>query len=351
VTEIELDGSEGEGGGQILRTALSLAAITGQPFRLTRIRANRSKPGLRRQHLACVLAAAELARADTEGAEVGSRELRFRPARPVGAGNYRFAIGTAGSSTLLLQTVLWPLLLAGGPSVVVVEGGTHNPHAPPFEFLARTFAPAIRRTGAELALTLERCGFYPKGGGRIRAAISGGSTLRPLELSERGASRARRGLILLCRLPDHIATREAAALAEALEIDRRDIAIETPASPGPGNAVHAILEHDEVTEVATGFGERGVPAERVAAHAATAALAYIDSDAPVGEHLADQLVIPLALAGGAVRCTQPSLHTLTNLSVAGRFLPTRVEAIEEPGGRWWLRASPHFLPNAVAKGH
>lgn len=336
---IQIDGSEGEGGGQILRSALSLSAITGRPIQLVRIRANRRKPGLRQQHLSCVLAAAELTGAELEGAELGSRSLWFRPRRAPVPGDYRFDIGTAGSTTLLLQTVLWPLAVAGEPSTVTIGGGTHNPMAPPFEFLARSFAPAIRRAGVKLGLELERAGFYPKGGGRIRATISGG-TLSPIEIGERGEPGPCQATIVLANLPEHIAAREAAVLSEQLELDRRRIEIDRPRCRGAGNTVHIVLPHAEITEVVTGFGERGVPAERVAATACAEALAYLAGTAPVGEHLADQLVIPLALAGsGAVRCTRPSLHTRTNVAVVGRFVDGVELSLEEDGdGSWWLRA-------------
>lgn len=340
---IELDGSEGEGGGQILRSSLSLSAITQTPFHLFNVRANRRRPGLRRQHLTCVLAVAELTDAELDGAELGSRKLWFRPRRPPRAGDYRFDIGTAGSTTLLLQAVLWPLVCAGEAgdrSIVTLEGGTHNPMAPPFEFLARTFAPAVRRAGVDLALELERAGFYPKGGGRIRASVGGGGGLDPIELEHRGEPGERRAVIVLANLPDHIAEREAAVLGEQLGIERRAVAIDRPRCRGAGNVLHVALEHDAITEVVTGFGERGVPAERVASLAAAEALGYLESDAPVGEHLADQLVIPLALAGGgAVRCTAASLHTRTNVAVVSRFLPDAGLALDDAGdGTWWLRA-------------
>jgi RNA 3'-terminal phosphate cyclase (ATP) len=337
---IDLDGSEGEGGGQILRSALSLSAITGAPFQLFKIRANRRRPGLRRQHLTCVLAVAELTGAEVEGAEIGSRKLVFTPRRAAVAGDYHFDIGTAGSTTLLLQAALWPLAHAGAVSgdrsTVTVTGGTHNPMAPPFEFLAQTFAPAIRRGGVELIVELERAGFYPKGGGRIRAAIAAEKP-SPIALAERGEPGGRRAVVVLANLAEHIARREIAVLAEQLDVAAAEV--QRPKCRGAGNLVHVILPHAEITEVVTGFGERGRPAEHVAATAAAEALAYLESDAPVGEHLADQLVIPLALGGGEVRCTAPSLHTRTNIAVVSRFLPGAGLSLEDAGdGSWWLRA-------------
>src|SRR4051812_32951839 len=164
MTPMIIDGSQGEGGGQILRSSLALAAITGTPVRLEKIRAGRAKPGLQKQHLAAVRAAARICNGRLEGDELQSRELTFHPQEPC-AGEYHFAVGSAGSASLVLQTVLPPLLLAAGASKVVVEGGTHNPMAPPFEFLRDTFLPTLSRIGATVTLTLDRHGFYPAGGG------------------------------------------------------------------------------------------------------------------------------------------------------------------------------------------
>jgi RNA 3'-phosphate cyclase len=182
---LTLDGSAGEGGGQILRSALALSLLTGTPFRIEKIRARRAKPGLLRQHLTAVQAAARIGSAQVEGAELGSRALTVRPGT-VAPGEYHFAIGSAGSACLVVQTVLPPLLLASGPSVLIVEGGTHNPAAPSWDFLARVFFPLLERMGARIRTKLERHGFYPAGGGRLRVEIDPVSTLAPLELLKRG---------------------------------------------------------------------------------------------------------------------------------------------------------------------
>src|SRR5688572_7099138 len=163
---IRIDGSVGEGGGQILRTALSLSLATGTPFQIENIRAGRKNAGLLRQHLTAVLAAAEIGSAETAGASLGSTALTFTP-KSVRGGEFRFAVGTAGSATLVFQTILPALLLAGTPSRVEIEGGTHNMAAPPFDFLKRTFLPVLRRMGANISLELKRYGFYPAGGGRL----------------------------------------------------------------------------------------------------------------------------------------------------------------------------------------
>lgn len=210
---ISLDGSVGEGGGQILRTALAASLLTGRPFAIDRIRAGRDRPGLLHQHLAAVRAAGEISAADITGAALGSPAIVFRPG-PVTAGRYHFSIGTAGSTSLVLQTILLPLLEAG-TSVVTIEGGTHNEGAPPFEFLDRAFAPVLGRMGAELELTLERPGFYPKGGGLVRLR-TGQTQWRRLTLDDRGPLRRTEARALVSRLPLSIAQRELAVVAQEL---------------------------------------------------------------------------------------------------------------------------------------
>lgn len=333
---VELDGGAGEGGGQILRTSLSLSAITGAPFSVRRIRAGRSKPGLRRQHLASVLAVAELTAAEVEGAELGSGHLRFRPTRQASPGEYRFDIGTAGSTGLLFQAVLWPLALAAGPSRVIIEGGTHNSSAPPFDFLSRSFAPLLRGIGVDLELTLDRHGFYPKGGGRITATLPGRAQVARLTLTQRGDERARRARIIYSRLPRHVADREASTLKAKLGLDPSEIEVAEVKSRGPGNAVHVILERERVCVVTTGFGQRGVPAERVAGGAAAEAARFLDSGVAVGEHLSDQLLIPMALAGaGEIVCASLSSHARTNIEVIQSFLDNvavSVTPAKDPSG-------------------
>jgi RNA 3'-terminal phosphate cyclase (ATP) len=176
---IRIDGSFGEGGGQILRSSLSLSLVTGKPFRIENIRANREKPGVLRQHLTAVQAAAEVGSAEVEGASLGSKALTFVPGK-IRSGEFRFAIGTAGSGTLVLQTILPALITAAGPSRIEIEGGTHNPAAPPFDFLQRSFIPLIERMGPKVKLELQRYGFYPAGGGRFVVEITPCEVLKPI---------------------------------------------------------------------------------------------------------------------------------------------------------------------------
>ncbi|HWQ93565.1 MAG TPA: RNA 3'-terminal phosphate cyclase, partial [Clostridia bacterium] len=212
---ITIDGSQGEGGGQILRTSLALSLVTGQPFRMERIRAKRRKPGLLKQHLTAVEAAKTVGCAQVEGAVLNSQTLAFQPG-PVTPGNYRFAVGTAGSATLVLQTVLPALLTAAGHSTLTLEGGTHNPMAPPFDFLARSFIPQIQRMGPSVELELRRHGFFPAGGGRFHARIAPAKKLSRLDLLERGAIRSRQACVLLSKLPEHVAQRELAVVRDEL---------------------------------------------------------------------------------------------------------------------------------------
>jgi RNA 3'-terminal phosphate cyclase (ATP) len=326
---ITIDGSAGEGGGQILRSALSLSLCTGEPVRITGIRARRARPGLMRQHLTALRAAAEVGRAELSGAELGSREVVFRP-RAASPGTYAFNVGSAGSTTLVLATVLPALLSTSGPSELLLEGGTHNPLAPPFEFLDRAFLPLLARMGPCVTAVLEARGFYPAGGGRIRVSVTPGPLGR-LDLTERGAVVKREIVAIAVDLPGAIARREIDAALGVLGWDRGSARIEAGrGSPGPGNVVNVIVESEHVTEVFTGFGEKGVPAEAVGERVAAEASAYLAAGVPVGEHLADQLILPMALGGGGVfRTMEPSSHTRTQIDLVTRVLgvPIRVDAV------------------------
>ncbi len=336
---LTLDGRLGEGGGQILRTALSLSMCLGRPFRIEQLRANRRPPGLRPQHLTAVLASAQISGAAVEGAELGSGSVDFRPG-PVRPGAYRFDLGTAGSTCLVAETLLPALGTASAPSILELVGGTHNPLAPSFEFLDQALLPLLRRMGLGVQAALERPGFYPRGGGVVRLSISPARPLRPIHLERRGELWSRRVEALLSRLPRHIAERELALLARELGLPGEALAVREVDALGPGNALTLVLQSREITEVVAGIGQRGVPAERVASALVGEARAYLATEVPVGIHLADQLLAPLALAGGGSFVTlEPSLHTRTNLAVIQQFLD--LEAVVEPlgAGRWRIRLS------------
>jgi len=321
---IELDGAVGEGGGQILRSALSLAMVTGTPFRIRQIRARRSKPGLMRQHLVAVQAAAEICGARVQGAAVGSQELEFIPG-PVKGGDYRFVIGTAGSCTLVLQTVLPALLCADGPSTLHLAGGTHNPMAPPVQFLQRAFLPRLAEMGADVELSLERFGFYPAGGGEVRVRVAPGTSLRPREWMDRGARKAGYAECFIAGVPGRVAQRELECVGKAMNWGEAQLLNRTlPQEQGPGNALMLTLEYEHVTEVFTAFGEKSVTAEQVARQVVQCARRYLSTSAAVGEYLGDQLMLPLALAGGGgFTVDEVSMHARTNAGVIEMFLPVR----------------------------
>ena len=324
---LTIDGSLGEGGGQVLRTSLSLSLVTGKAFRIINIRSRRQKPGLMQQHLTSVNAARDICRAGVSGNFKGSLELKFIPG-PVRAGKYRFAVGTAGSATLVLQTILPPLLTADDKSHLVLEGGTHNPLAPPFDFLDQVFLPLISRMGPEVSARLHRHGFYPAGGGKFSVDITPCPKLKGLEIAERGEIRQMEARALVANLPATICERELQVLLKKLPLASNEIRAEEVPSDGPGNYVQLKICSEHITELFAAFGQKGITAERVASSLAKEANRYLDADAPVGPHLADQLLLPLAMAGNGSFCTtEPTTHTMTNIEVIKHFLDVAV-AIE-----------------------
>ncbi|MBB6124910.1 RNA 3'-terminal phosphate cyclase [Sphingobium subterraneum] len=331
---ITIDGSEGEGGGQIVRNACALSLITGEPFRITNVRGNRSKPGLMRQHVTAVEAASVIGNAECQGLSVGSSELIFSPGRVV-PGEYHFAVGTAGSTGLVLQTILMPLVLADAPSRVVLEGGTHNMLAPPFEFIERTFLPIINRMGPMVSAKLIRHGFYPRGGGRIEVEITP-AALNSIDCMDRGEQLGVAGQAVFTGLPFDIAER-------MLNRARLDLASwpedafairELPVDQGPGVILLLEARYANVTEVVSGFGQLGVPAERLAKTSAARMKGYIESTAFAGPYLADQVILPFVLAsGGAFTTVKPSQHMLTAIDIARRFTGKTVRLERQDGGR------------------
>ena len=287
-----------------------------------------------RQHLTAVRAAATIGGARVEGAELGSRSLVFEPGGVL-PGEHRFAIGSAGSVGLVLQAVLPALLTASAPSRLLLEGGTHNPWAPPYDFLERAFLPLIGAMGPRVVAALERPGFYPAGGGRLRVEVEPAPKLAPLALAERGAITSRRARALLSRLPDHVGRRELERLASRCGWDRRELELVPCESDGPGNALVVEIASERLTEVFTAFGRRGIPAEAVADEAVAQLDRYLAAGVPVGEHLADQLLVPLAVAGaGSFVTLQPSSHLTTNAAVVERFLEVKVELEGIGPDRW-----------------
>lgn len=335
---ITIDGSEGEGGGQVLRNACALSLVTGQPFRIVNIRGGREKPGLMRQHLTAIEAACALGNADCEGLALKSSEIVFRPGS-VKPGEYRFAVGTAGSTGLVLQTVLMPLVLADGPSRLVLEGGTHNMMAPPFDFIERVFLPVLNRMGPRVEARLIRHGFYPRGGGRIEVDIAP-APLSPIDCIDRGALLDRSATAVFAGLPFDIAERE-------IKVARKDLpdwpedafaVRQLPEEHGPGNILLLEARFEHVTEIVSGFGQIGVPAEKLASRAAGRMNGYLESSAFAGPYLQDQLLLPFALAGGGSFTTvKPSQHSLTAIDVIERFLGTRAAFERQEDGPQLVR--------------
>jgi len=339
---IEIDGAYGEGGGQILRTSVALAALTGKPLVIRQIRAGRPKPGLAAQHLASVRAAAALCGAGLAGDAVGSQHLELHPRHPVQPGSYHFAIGTAGATTLVAQTVAVPLALAGDARVTI-HGGTHVPFAPSADYLAEVYAPALADLGLDLAVEAPRAGYYPKGGGELRLSLQPG-TPQPLDWVERGKLVELRAIAVTSDLPDHVAKRGLNALREQLHGVGRPVALEDRPRPG-GQPGAALLVTGRCQRGRFGFvalGQKGKPIEQVARDATDAFWRWFRGGAATEEHLADQLVLPLALAGGESRWTteHASLHLKTVLWVAAHFLPIRYAITERPDGSALVTLGP-----------
>jgi RNA 3'-terminal phosphate cyclase (ATP) len=344
---IALDGGRGEGGGQVLRTALSLSAITGRGFRVERIRENRMKPGLRPQHLAAVRAVAQLTDAQVAGDAIGSSWVSFVPRRRAPAGTWVFDIGTAGSAPLLFQTLCWPLALAGAPSQLTLMGGTHQDHSPSFHYLALVWAPAVARLGFQFDLSLLRAGFYPEGGGELTSDVHPARAMPPLDLRHRGTLVEAEVLSLVAGLDFSVAERQAERAEHRLReagVLAQVRSVPLPAGPSRGSHVLVVARFERTRSGHAATGEPGREPERTAEAAAGAFTRFLDGHAAVDPHLGDQLLLPAALvacghaprpAGVETRTTftvsEVTPHLATNAEVVGRFLPVEV-AVSGPEG-------------------
>lgn len=331
---ITIDGAQGEGGGHILRTALALSAIRGMPIEIRAIRARREKPGLQAQHLTAVSALREICGAEVECAALGSQQLRFAPGgiRP---GEYRFDVGTAGSTALVLQAILLPLAIAPGPSRVTLTGGTHVPWSPPADYVQEVLCPALAAMGIRARLEVRGWGFYPKGGGRIVLEVEGGAMLRPVSLLPKGGILRVRGISAVANLPRRIAERQRDRALFRLEEagQRADIAVVDATASGAGSFLMLVADSGGVPAGFSALGERGKPAERVADEAVDELLDFLKAEAGCDPHLADQLVLPMALAHGTSRFTTPRItgHLLSAMHITGRVLGCPSEVRGEEG--------------------
>ncbi len=337
---IEIDGSLGEGGGQILRSALSLSILTQQPFRIENIRTRRPKPGLRPQHLKAVDAAAAISQAEVDGAAIGSIRLIFKPQK-IRTGRYKFDIGTAGSTSLVLQTVFTPLSMASSASSVIVSGGTHVAWAPCFHYLDLQWLHFMKLSGFEAKVRMESAGFYPQGGGRIDAAIRPAQEIKPLLLQERGKITAIHGISAVANLDASIAERQKGQALRRLQPRHPRVHIKTLRLPSQtkGTLLLLLTEFEAVPPNQPGracfyaLGELGKPAERVADEAVDAFEAFMAGDGVVDQYLADQLLLPLSFANGTsrIRTSRITEHLLANAQVIKAFTNSVIDIQGESG--------------------
>ncbi len=339
---VVIDGSQGEGGGQIFRTTLSLAMCLGKSVKIINIRAGRKKPGLLRQHLTCLKAAKEVCNATVTGDELGGTSVTFVPGI-VKSGEYHFSIGSAGSTTLVFQTLVMPLLLADGVSELTLEGGTHNGMSPSYDFIRQCFIPMLGRMGCRLTTEIERVGFYPAGGGiwrvRIHPIDSPAGDIAPLELLDPGKLVECRATAMSDKIPEHVTERELNYIKKKLTGLCSELTLQQKliSSVGPGNIVSLLTEMEHITEVFECVGERNVSAERVAGRVIRDCKRYLSAGVTVAEHLADQLLLPMVLGrGGSFRTLKPSQHLLTNIAVIKQMADVDIELIEMGPDCWQL---------------
>jgi RNA 3'-terminal phosphate cyclase (ATP) len=331
---IEIDGSFGEGGGQVLRTSLSLSCLFNKPFHIFNIRKGRKRPGLMPQHLMGIRSLKLISDARVEGDSEGSTELLFEP-NEVKDGDYLFDIGTAGSTSLLLQAILPPLIFAKNISSLSLKGGTHVPFSPPFHYISQVFIPILLKLGIEIKVKIESYGFYPKGGGKVIIEIKPADGVKGIKLLERGKIKGVHGLSGVGNLPISIAERQRDAALKILASQGVHAEIETLSAPTPGQGTFIFLEAvtDNCLAGFSSLGERGKKAELVGEEAANNFLNYYSTSACLDHHLSDQIILYLAIAQGESSFTTSEIsgHLLTNLWVLEKFLDIHYRVEGEMG--------------------
>jgi RNA 3'-terminal phosphate cyclase (ATP) len=342
---LNIDGAIGEGGGQVLRSCLSLSLTTGHQFNISNIRARRKKPGLRPQHLAAVQIAARIGNARVEGANLNSTNLSFYP-QSILSGKYKVDIGTAGSTALVLQTIFMPLSFTDHSSSITISGGTHSPLAPSFDFLSRHWMYYLKELGFQFDLDIEQAGFYPQGGGRIRAKIRPVKAISALSISQRGELKQIRGLSAVANLNRKIAERQREQVIRRLgsRYPLNDIRILQLPSKYKGTTICLICEFEHTQCCYFSLGALGKPAERVADEVCEKIEQFISSEATIDEYLADQLLLPLTFANerSAFSTARITSHLLTNAEILEIFLPAEISILGKKGEPGTITITPHL---------
>lgn len=325
---IQIDGSFGEGGGQILRSALTLSLVTGKPVEIKNIRARRRKPGLMPQHLNAVEAAATVGKAEVEGAHLHSQSLTFKPSKICSA-EFHFDVGTAGSVPLVLQTIFLPLSFASGSSSITLTGGTHTPWSPCFHYLDWHWLSYMKQIGFDATFELELAGFYPKGGGRMHADVRPAKKLLPLTLTDRGELKSIRGISAIANLADSVGERQRQQALKRLGTLCDDLQIDLVRMPSLFRSTMLLLiaNFEKSQACFYGLGAIGKRAERVADEAVDQLRKFLPTDGAIDHHLADQLILPLSFvpAVSEMRPDRITEHLTTNAEIIKMFLPVSVE--------------------------
>lgn len=331
---IEIDGAHGEGGGQILRTSLSLAMMRGEPLQMTNIRAGRRKPGMMRQHLAAVKAATQMSKAKTQGMELGSRSLFFEPTESFDGGDLMVELSSAGSTSLIFQTLLPSMLKAGRYTNLILKGGTHNPMAPCFDFLKDSFIPCLDKMGYNIELKLIRRGFYPAGGGEFHVEVKPSRKYFPFIQLQRKMLMLESATCILSKLWPGILEKELQLLDHEFQGRIPIYGVEDDSSPGPGNVVLIKQMYGDLYSVFTSFGDRNISSEKVIEEVVQEMKSFQRSSATIEPRLADQLLLPMLIAeGGEFTTSKITNHLITQAELLNQICGYKVEITQNENVR------------------